>query len=49
LKPNGKVYEGEFEIAKDEDDLIKFLVDDNNQDELLTLEQKLKMKKLAST
>lgn len=49
LKPNGKVYEGEFEIAKDEDDLIKFLVDDNNQDELLTLEQKLKMKKLASS
>lgn len=49
LKPNGKVYEGEFEIAKDEDDLIKFLVNDDNQDELLTLEQKLKMKKLAAS
>jgi hypothetical protein len=48
IKPNGKVYEGEFEIAKDEDDLIKFLADDDNQDELLTLEGKLKTKKLAS-
>jgi len=48
VKPNGKVYEGEFEIAKDEQDLIKFLVDDDNQDELLILEGKLKTKKLAS-
>jgi hypothetical protein len=48
IKPNGKVYEGEFEIAKDEEDLIKFLMDDDNQDELLTLEGKLKHKKLAA-
>ena len=48
VKPNGKVYEGEFEIAKDEQDLIKFLADDDNQDELLILESKLKTKKLAS-
>jgi hypothetical protein len=48
LKPNGKVYEGEYEIAKDEDDLVKFLADEDNQDELLTLEGKLKSKKLAS-
>jgi len=48
IKPNGKIYEGEFEIAKDEDDLIKFLADDDNQDELLTLEGKLKTKKLAA-
>jgi CO dehydrogenase/acetyl-CoA synthase gamma subunit (corrinoid Fe-S protein) len=48
LKPNGKVYEGEFEIAKDEDDLVKFLADEDNQDELLTLEGKLKTKKIAS-
>ena len=47
-KPNGKIYEGEFEIAKDEEDLIRFLADDDNQDELLTLEGKLKTKKLAS-
>jgi len=48
LKPNGKVYEGEFEVARDEEDLVKFLADDDNQDELITLEQKLKTKKLAS-
>jgi hypothetical protein len=48
IKPNGKVYEGEFEIAKDEEDLIKFLADDDNQDELLVLEGKLKTKKLAA-
>jgi hypothetical protein len=48
VKPSGKVYEGEFEIAKDEEDLIKFLADDDHQDELLVLEGKLKTKKLAS-
>jgi hypothetical protein len=48
VRPNGKVYEGEFEIAKDEDDLVKFLADDDNQDQLLTLEGKLKGKKIAS-
>lgn len=48
IKPNGKVYEGEFEIANDQEDLVKTLVDDDNQDQLITLEQKLKMKKLAA-
>jgi len=47
-KPNGKIYEGEFEVASDEDDLIKHLADDDNQDDLITLAQKLKTKKLAS-
>jgi hypothetical protein len=48
LKPNGKIYEGEFEVAKDEDELVKHLADDDNQEDLITLEQKLKTKKLAS-
>ena len=48
IKPNGKVYEGEFEVSKDEEDLVKFLADDDNQDELLVLEGKLKTKKLAA-
>jgi hypothetical protein len=47
-KPNGKIYEGEYEVAKDEEDLIRFLADDDNQDELLILEGKLKTKKLAA-
>jgi len=48
MKPNGKIYEGEFEIAKEESDLVEFLANEDNQDELLTLEQKLKTKKIAS-
>lgn len=48
VKPTGKVYEGEFEVAKDEDELVKMLSDDDNQDMLLILEQKLKTKKLAA-
>ncbi len=48
VKPSGKVYEGEYEIEKDEDALVKFLVDEDNQDELLVLEGKLKAKKLTS-
>jgi hypothetical protein len=48
VKPSGKIYEEEFEVAIDEDDIIKFLADDDNQDELLVLEGKLKTKKLAS-
>lgn len=47
-KPTGKVYEGEFEVAVSEEELVKFLIDDDNQDALLILEQKLKSKKLAS-
>jgi len=48
IKPSGKVYEGEFEVAADEDELVKYLVDDEHQDDLLVLEGKLKSKKLAS-
>ena len=47
VKANGKIYEGEFEVAKDEDELIKFLADEDNQEDLIILEQKLKTKKLA--
>jgi hypothetical protein len=49
IKPNGKIYEGEYEVATDEDDLVKFLIDDDNQDQLLILEGKLKTKKIASS
>jgi|TARA_R110000868_G_scaffold823_6_gene6221 hypothetical protein len=48
VKTSGRVYEGELEIATDEDELVKFLADEDNQDELLTLEGKLKSKKLAA-
>ncbi|MFO8240931.1 MAG: hypothetical protein R6T90_08035 [Dissulfuribacterales bacterium] len=49
MKPNGKIYEGEYEVAKDEDDLVKYLMDDDNQEDLLTLEAKLKTKKIAAS
>ena len=48
IKPNGKVYEGEFEISKDEDDLVRFLIDEDHQDELIILEGKLKTKKITA-
>ena len=47
VKPNGKIYEGDYEVAKDEDDLVKFLIDDDHQEDLLILESKLKSKKIA--
>ena len=47
-KPNGRIYMGELEVALDEDELVKFLSNEDNQDELLILEQKIKGKKLAA-
>ncbi len=47
-KPSGKITEGENEVAKDEEDLIKYLADEDHQEDLIILEQKLKNKKLAS-
>ncbi len=48
VRNSGKVYEGDFEVAKDEDDLVKYLIDEDHQDDLLTLEGKLKSKKLVA-
>ena len=48
IKPSGKIYEGENEVAKDEEELIKYLADEDHQEDLIILEQKLKSKKLAS-
>lgn len=47
-KPNGKIYEGELEIAENDDELVKYLMDEDNQSELLTLQGKLKIKKIAA-
>jgi len=48
LKPSGKIYEGEFEVAVDEEELVKYLADEDHQDDLIILEKKLKTKKIAS-
>ena len=47
IKPNGKIYKGEYEMATDEDELVKYLMDEEHQDDLLTLEAELKTKKIA--
>jgi len=48
VKPSGKIYEGEYEVAMDEEELLKYLVDEDHQEDLIVLEKKLKTKKLAS-
>lgn len=48
MKANGKIYMGELEVAIDEEELVKYLADEDHQDDLLILEQKLKGKKLAA-
>ncbi len=48
VSPNGKIHEGEYEVAKDEDELVKFLIDEDHQEDLLILEGKLKTKKIAA-
>lgn len=48
VKQGGKIYEGELELAKDEDDLVKYLINEDHQEDLLVLEGKLKVKKIAS-
>lgn len=47
-KQGGKIFKGDYEMASDEDALVKFLIDDEHQEDLLTLEQELKGKKLAA-
>lgn len=49
VKPSGKLYEGEFEIATSEEELVNWLMDDDNQEDLIMLEKKLKSKKIALT
>ena len=44
IKPSGKIYEGEYEVAMDEDELLKYLVDEDHQEDLIVLEKKLKTK-----
>ena len=48
VRGNNKIFEGEFEVAKDEEDLVKMLLDDGNQDMLFTLTEKVKAKKIAA-
>lgn len=46
-KKGGRIYEGELEVYRDKQELIDHLLDENNQEDILELEKKLKVKKLA--
>lgn len=46
VRSAGRIYEGEAEIANDKESLVKFLMDDDHQIDLLTLQDKLKVKKI---
>lgn len=48
VKNGGKIFEGEYEVASDEDALVKHLMDDKNQEDVIVLEKKIKQKKLAA-
>jgi hypothetical protein len=45
MTKGGRVTEGGQEIAKTKEELVDFLLDENNQDDLLALQDKLKIKK----
>lgn len=47
-KKGGRIYEGELEVYRDKQELIDHLSNDDNQEDLLELEKKLKVKKLAN-
>lgn len=48
VQASGRIYEGELEIATSEEELVKYLSDKYNQEDLIILEDKLKSKKLAA-
>jgi len=47
-KPSGIITRGEAEVAKSEEELVKLLVDEDNQDMLIELENDIKSKKLLA-
>lgn len=47
-KATGKIYSGDVEVSNSEEELVNKLMDDDNQDELIALDSKVKAKK-AST
>jgi hypothetical protein len=46
-RASGKIYEGENEVFKSREELITYLLEDEHQEDLLMLEKKLNIKKLA--
>lgn len=48
VKAGGRIFEGEYEVAVDEEALVKHLMDDKHQEDVIVLEKKIKQKKLAA-
>lgn len=44
---NGKIFEGENEIAQSKEGLVNYLLEDKNQEDLFALEKKLKINKIT--
>lgn len=47
-KQGGKLYEGEMKVADNKAEWVQFLIDEDNQEDLIALREKVKSKKLAS-
>lgn len=48
MKQGGKLYEGEMKVADNKVEWVQFLIDEDNQEDLIALRDKVKSKKLAS-
>ena len=46
-KNGGKLYEGEFKVSDSKSELVEFLMDEDNQSDLIALKDKLKFKQLS--
>lgn len=47
LKNGGKIYEGEFKVKDSKSELVEFLLDEENQEDLISLKEKMKYKLLS--
>lgn len=48
MKQGGKLYEGEMKVADTKGEWVQFLADEDNQEDLIALRDKVKSKKLAA-
>lgn len=46
IRNNGKIFEGENEVAQSKEGLVNYLLEDKNQEDLFALEKKLKINKI---
>jgi hypothetical protein len=49
VQASGRIYEGDYEISTSEEELVKYLANKDNQEDLLILEDKVKAKKIVTT